>query len=169
MSELLRQTSKEAKKGNSDNKKQVAVIGNKFLKHQEISAQEAVYICLQMRLKNSSCGHIFINTSPPDERPFKVKPIEELEKLPENSTDIRCGNIFKRYSSRPKYVENMCLADFGAWYDMKIESKKEKVEDDKKELIETDDEDNADDCAYSSDEHENEDHPQTLKYRMVFT
>lgn len=79
ISELLQETFKAAKKGNFDNKKQIAVIGNNFLKHQKISAQEAVYICLHMRLKNLSCGHIFINTSPSDERPFIVKSIEELE------------------------------------------------------------------------------------------
>lgn len=51
--------------------------------------------------------------------------MEKLEKLPENSTNIRFGSISKRFSPRPKYVENMCLSDLCAGYDMEIESKNE--------------------------------------------
>ena len=55
MSELLRQASAEARKGNSNIKQQVRDIGNKFLNSVEISAQEAVYIVLQLPMKKSSC------------------------------------------------------------------------------------------------------------------
>ena len=68
MSELLRKACAEAKEGNSNIKQQVRDIGNKFLNSVEISAQEAVYIILQLPMRKSSREVIFINTSPPDER-----------------------------------------------------------------------------------------------------
>ena len=66
MSELLRRAVAEAKEGNT-NIKQVRDIGNKFLNSVEISAQEAVYIVLQLPMRKASRNVIFINTSPPAE------------------------------------------------------------------------------------------------------
>ena len=51
MSDLLRNTCEKARLGNNTLKQQVRLIGNKFL---EISAQEAVYLLLQLPLKRSS-------------------------------------------------------------------------------------------------------------------
>ena len=68
MSELLQQACAEARKGNSSIKQQVRDIGNKFLNSVEISAQEAVYIILQLPMKKSSHEVLFINTAPPNER-----------------------------------------------------------------------------------------------------
>ncbi|VDI59060.1 Hypothetical predicted protein [Mytilus galloprovincialis] len=166
MSNLLRRACEEAHKQNSSMNNQVKTMGNKFLKHVEISAQEAVYIVLQMKLKNSSCGHIFINTSPPEERPFIIKPNEELQKLPDNSTNVQCDNIIKRYSQRPKKVESICLADFAAWYDLRSEkkAKTDKLKNEE-EIEETDIEDNLEDENLSQDEYDPENDPKTLKYR----
>ena len=61
MSDLLRTDCEEARKGNS-NIKEVRDIGNKFLNNVEISAQEAVYILLQLPMRKSSCQVVFINT-----------------------------------------------------------------------------------------------------------
>ena len=72
MSELLCNAHEEARHGNS-NLKQVRLIGNKFLNNGEVSAQEAVYLLLQLPLKRSSRQVIFINTSPPDERVYLLK------------------------------------------------------------------------------------------------
>ena len=54
MSELPRKACAEAKEGNSTIKQQVRDIGNKFLNSVEISAQEAVYIILQLPMRKSS-------------------------------------------------------------------------------------------------------------------
>ena len=54
MSELLRTACEEARRGNSSIKQQVRGIGNKFLNNVEISAQEAVYIVLQLPMRKSS-------------------------------------------------------------------------------------------------------------------
>jgi hypothetical protein len=51
MSELLRRACAEAKEGNANIKQQVRDIGNKFLNSVEISAQEAVYVVLQLPMR----------------------------------------------------------------------------------------------------------------------
>ena len=68
MSQLLRRACDEAREGNSSIKQQVRDIGNKFLNSVEISAQEAVYIVLQLPMRKSSRQVIFIYTAPPEER-----------------------------------------------------------------------------------------------------
>ena len=73
MSKLLRKACEEAKEGNKNIVNRVRHIGNKFLDAVEISAQEAVYLVLQMPLRRSSRKFQFINTSDPDERTFFIK------------------------------------------------------------------------------------------------
>ena len=51
MSKLLRKACKEAKEGNKNIVNKVRHIGNKFLNAVEISAQEAVYLVMQMPLR----------------------------------------------------------------------------------------------------------------------
>jgi hypothetical protein len=60
MSELLRKACAKAKEGNSSIKQQVRDIGNKFLNSVEISAQEAVYIVLQLPMRKSFREVIFV-------------------------------------------------------------------------------------------------------------
>ena len=81
MSELLRQACAEARKENSNIKQQVRDIGNKFLNSVEISAQEAVYIVLQLPMKKSSRQVVFINTAPPDERVQLLKQLNEVKEM----------------------------------------------------------------------------------------
>jgi len=68
MSHLFQRACGEARDGNSSVKQQVRDIGNKFLNTLEISAQEAVYIVLQLPMRKGSREVIFIPTTPPDER-----------------------------------------------------------------------------------------------------
>ena len=51
ISEILRHANDEVQQGNLDLKKQMSLIGNKFLNWVEISVQEAVYICLKLHMK----------------------------------------------------------------------------------------------------------------------
>ena len=117
MSRLLEKASEEAKAGNKDITNRVRHIGNKFLNAVEVSAQEAVYLVLQMPLRRSSRDVQFISTSPPDERTFLIKKLEKLKELPDSSQDIESDNIIKRYQRRPKQIEKFCLADFVAWFE----------------------------------------------------
>ena len=68
MSKLLREACTEARNGNSTIKQQVRDIGSKFVNNVEISAQEAVYIVLQLPMRKASRQIVFINTSPPEEQ-----------------------------------------------------------------------------------------------------
>ena len=67
MSDLLRTACDEARLSNSTLKQQVRMIGNKFLNNVEVSAQEAVYLLLQLPLKRCSRQVIFLNTNEPGE------------------------------------------------------------------------------------------------------
>ena len=87
MSELLRRAVAEAKEGNT-NIKQVRDIGNKFLNSVEISAQEAVYVVLQLPMRKASRSVIFINTSPPAERVELLKPLSQIENMEDDSEEI---------------------------------------------------------------------------------
>ena len=117
MSELLRQASIEARKGNSSIKQQVRDIGNKFLNSVEISAQEAVYIVLQLPMKKCSRQVIFINTTPPEERVQLLKPVSDIKELEDDSEDIYTSGLLQRYAKRPISFEHVTLADCAAWYD----------------------------------------------------
>jgi endonuclease/exonuclease/phosphatase (EEP) superfamily protein YafD len=126
MSKLLRKACEEAKEGNKNIVNKVRHIGNKFLNAVEISAQEAVYLVLQMPLRRSSRDFQFINTSDPDERTFLLKSMDKIKDLPDNSLDIESDNVIKRYQRRPKQLQNLCLADFVAWYNCKSENKEQR-------------------------------------------
>jgi len=117
MSELLRKACDEAKNGNASIKQQVRDIGNKFLNSVEISAQEAVYLVLQIPMKKSSRQVIFIPTAPPDERVDLLKSMNEIEMMEDDCEDIHTGGLLKRYTERPHNLTNVTLADWVAWYD----------------------------------------------------
>ena len=70
----------------------------------EISAQEAVYLVLQMPLRRSSREFQFINTSNPEERTL-LKTMDEIQDLPDYSEDIESDNLIKIYQRRPKQLE----------------------------------------------------------------
>ncbi|XP_078328660.1 uncharacterized protein LOC144623788 [Crassostrea virginica] len=148
MSNLLNRAAKEAREGNLDIKRQVRHIGNQFLNSVEVGAQEAAYLVLQMPLTKASRDVIFINTSPSDDRVILIKTDTELDKLTPNSTDVECSNVVKRYSKRPKQLENWCLADYVSQLDVVFPKENEK-DDIEKEV-------NDDDHIDSDDESDNE-------------
>ena len=117
MSDLLRTACKEAKRGNSNIKQQVRDIGNRFLNNVEISAQEAVYIVLQLPMRKSSRQVVFINTSPPEDRVQLLKPLQEIDAMEDDSDEVYASGLIKRYIKRPAKLENLSLADWAAWYD----------------------------------------------------
>ena len=45
----------------------------------------------------------------------------KIKELPDNSIDFESDNVIKRYQRRPRQMENVCLADFVAWYNCKSE------------------------------------------------
>ena len=85
-------------------------IGNVFSNCVEVSAQEAVYLVLQIPLTKCTRDIVFINT--PEERIFLLKPKLVLDELPAESTDIESNNIIQQYSKRPKQLQKFCLANY---------------------------------------------------------
>lgn len=107
-------------------KQQVRQIGNKFLTHVEMCAQEAAYLILQMTLRNSSKSVVFVNTNEPGRRTFLLKPIESLQELPDSSTDIESENSIKGYQRRPTSLQNCSLADFISKFDVVFPAKEKR-------------------------------------------
>ena len=118
MSAQLDAAAKEARKGNLDLKKQVRHIGNVFSNCVEVSAQEAVYLDLQIPLTKCTRDIVFINTSVPEERIFLLKPKAALDELPGESTDVESDNVIQRYSKRPRQLSKFCLADYASKVDI---------------------------------------------------
>lgn len=114
ISDLLRTACEEAKSGNSTVQQQVRDIGGKFLNAVEISAQEAVYITLQLPMRCSSREIIFVNTSPASERLHLLKSMEEINKMSDDCEEVNCSSLITKYSQRPLSLENVTLADFAA-------------------------------------------------------
>lgn len=88
MSKLLREACTEARQGNASIKQQVRDIGSKFVNNVEISAQEAVYIVLQLPMRKASRDIIFINTSPPEERIQLLKPPDDILELSDDCDTV---------------------------------------------------------------------------------
>ncbi|PIK59344.1 hypothetical protein BSL78_03715 [Apostichopus japonicus] len=139
MSNLMQRATTEAREGNMDIKQQVRHIGNKFLNHVEMSAQEAVYLVLQMSLRKASRQFVFINTSPLEDRTILIKPLEYIQQLPDYSTDIECMGLIRKYAVRPKALQHYCLADFAAWFDITSDNKSNESTNNDYELDENDD------------------------------
>ena len=117
ISQLLQRACDEAREGNSSIKQQVRDIGNKFLNSVEISAQEAVYIVLQLPMRKSSQEVIFIPTAPSEERVQLLKPMNEMEELDDDSEEVHASGLLNRYMQRSQSLENISLADWAAYYD----------------------------------------------------
>ena len=118
ISEILRVACDEARKGNASIKQQVRDIGNKFLNNVEISAQEAVYIVLQLPMRKSSRQIVFVNTSPPEDRVKLLKCFNDIKEMEDDSDDIYASGLLDRYTKRPAKLEHLTLADWAAWYDL---------------------------------------------------
>ena len=154
MSNLLHRACEEAKRTDSDIRQQVRRIGNQFLTHVEVGAQEAAYLVLQMPLRRTSRSFIFINTSPPEERVVMLKPKHILEEMKDDRTDIESNNIIRVYQQRPKVIESICLADFVAKFSVKYKKKEKENENHRvNDLLETEYvEDTSDDVICPSEE-----------------
>ena len=115
MKRLLRQM----KDGAKQVRPMLRELGNSILNHQEVSAQEAVYLLLGLQMRKSSRAITFINTSPPTDRVCVVKSLAELQKLNPDDTDIfEPYALLQHYLNRPKDMEYTCLADFTSEFDI---------------------------------------------------
>ena len=72
---------------------------------------------------------IFINTSPQNERVTMTKPLASIQELENYEEDVYLINLFDHYAARPDQLENMCLAEFAANYDVKYSKTSEEEND----------------------------------------
>ena len=106
-------------------------IAYSFISSHQLSVQEAVYNALpELWHRKCSPEISFINTDLPNNRIRMIKPKEELELLPDNSTDIFKKSIIDRYMDRPtctKFasLKNVSLAQFASLYYKKTSSEKD--------------------------------------------
>lgn len=84
----------------------------------EISAQEACYNLLRIRMSEASTGCIHIPTSKPELRMHMLRPSTELETMDPDSTDcsIQPG-LIDHYTNRPDIFESLNLAQFAAYFE----------------------------------------------------
>lgn len=119
-SQAIKNAAKEAKEANLNIKDGLRKIGAAFLSTREVSSQECVYRCMpELWLRTIFPKTVFVSTDLPDKRLRVAKNQQELDELEDDSTDIYKSNITERYSIRPSYIQsvnNMCLAEFAAYY-----------------------------------------------------
>ena len=80
MSIMMECACEDAKHGNVDLKESVCHMGNVLLNGVETSQEEATFLLFQLPRIYMTRGTTFINTSPPHERIFLVKKMEDLKK-----------------------------------------------------------------------------------------
>ena len=119
-SKAIMNAAKEAKESNLNIRDALRKIGAAFLSTREVSSQECVYRCMpELWLRKIFPKTVFVNTDFSEKRLRVAKTQQELDDLDDESTDIYKSNIIERYSIRPmniKSVNDMCLAEFAAYY-----------------------------------------------------
>ncbi|XP_052713814.1 uncharacterized protein LOC128187408 [Crassostrea angulata] len=128
MGMLLKQTKIEAEEGNCEARQTLKKIGSAYLKHREVSAQEAVYRVCNLKMKECSRKVVFV---PVGENPTRLsKPLSQIKQKThkkkeetnqeenEEEEDIWMTNIVERYEHRPNKTmfHDMCLAEFCSEY-----------------------------------------------------
>ncbi|XP_078579125.1 uncharacterized protein LOC144863641 isoform X1 [Branchiostoma floridae x Branchiostoma japonicum] len=120
MGKLLKEAQKEAREGNEDVVTEMRKVGNAYLHHREVSAQEAVYRVCSLKLKECSRAVTFI---PTDEQANRLsKPLAEIQRLASegncDETSIWMPSIMDRYKARPleEPFRSMCAAEFVSEY-----------------------------------------------------
>jgi len=127
MSSLLRDAVSELQRGNMSLKNKLKSLGSLFVNKSEVSAQEAAYGILGLQLSKFSRDHVYINTGVPDERSRLTKSAEELKNMNPDDTDVLMDGLIEHYVKRSEQLENLCLADYAAWYNFKKTKASEKA------------------------------------------
>ena len=93
-------------------------LGNDFVQGNEIGIQECVCLLLRQRLVYTTRSVVFINTSLIEQRRYRLKSMEAIEKMEDVNTNIYETNQQMRYVLRPETLENVYLAVFMSKYRM---------------------------------------------------
>jgi DNA replication protein DnaC len=112
---------KEAMKNlpaDSNLRKRLFSLGNIFLTHRQLSAQEAAYKMCGLPLRSATRQVTFLNTGTPNKRCRVLLPKNQLAKLDDESTDIFASNVVDRYGYRPntETFNPLSLFEFASHY-----------------------------------------------------
>ncbi len=114
LSDLLRRASRESQ--NEGIRKQMDIIGSKFLSTREMPIQKAIMMELSIPIFEKSRQCVFVSAEPRESRVRLLKPKEELENMDDDDENIFHGSIHDKYAARPDELESECLASFAANY-----------------------------------------------------
>jgi hypothetical protein len=94
-------------------------LGNVFLTHRQLSAQEAAYKMCGLPLRGSSNKVVYLDARPKNLRAHVLLPSSVLQALDPDSQDIFMQSVHDRYQNRPYTpdFENMSLLHFVKHYD----------------------------------------------------
>ena len=67
-------------------------------------------------MRQSSRQVVFVNTSPPEDRVFLLKPMHILQNMKDDAEDVEASSLIHKYQNRPTQLENITLAHFASWY-----------------------------------------------------
>jgi hypothetical protein len=128
-SDQIRQALSEVRKNLSPDctmRQKLMKIGNVFLTHRQLSAQEAAYKMCGLPLKAATNQVLYLDTRPKDLRTRILKPSVLLNDMDLDCTSIFVSSIHDRYINRPldETFKQMSLYDFARWYN-KCDSKED--------------------------------------------
>ncbi|CEP13543.1 hypothetical protein [Parasitella parasitica] len=116
MSDHLKFVLHQSLSNNESVKQVLSSIASAFYNRSKISAQEAAYNLLQLRMVESNLSTIFVASSPPETRQRIRKSKLKLEELASDSEDIYQDDSLEQYVIRPADLQHLCLAQFAAHY-----------------------------------------------------
>ena len=122
MSKMLKEIADKCKKDKGTANSVITKLGNHFLNHSAVCAQEATNLIFGNKIKRTTRTCIFIPTG---EHNLKLlKHTEQLLQLPSDSTDIFYDDLLLKYAERPPNpeIEATCLADAATWYTINASS-----------------------------------------------
>jgi hypothetical protein len=114
----MKATLEKCKYEQTSDVERVRKMGNSFLNAQQMPAQLAVYLALSLPLHHATRSFQFINTSEEQSRAAILLPPDALKKLEPESTEIFCKSSIDKYRKRPQHLNNICLAQFVANYNI---------------------------------------------------
>ena len=116
MSEILKRTAKEFK--DESVRKQMGKVLSTFANKREVSIHEAIHCVTSLWLFRKSRTVVHINNAPKEECHRMPKSSFELVDLEDDDEDVFKTCIHEHYAMRPDDLEDMCLANFVAKYDV---------------------------------------------------
>lgn len=85
---------------------------------QQLSSQQAIYICLSLPLFSSTWEHQFINIAQLEDHTLLLKRWHIFKWFLGNSPYIFCVDVVQKYTNQKPHLSNICLADFVVLYNI---------------------------------------------------